>query len=494
MSEADILNILDSSEPVNGNSNPPIPIIKEYKSSDVYPVNCFQDDLKEAIEAVVDLVQCPIGIASQSIISTVCLVTQHHRNIIIPDRDLSRPMSCFFLTIGDSGERKTTCDTYASAGIKKYEQKLQGLYEEKLTDYKNRKDLWESEKKEIFKEKKVSKEEKESRLKELGSSPVLPMEPLITIPDITYEGIINFLQNSHCSVGIYSDEGGSLIGGYSMGKEHKVKMNAGLSSLWDKGGATKITKGEGSTIISNKRLSMHIMAQPSIMQEWVGDEKIENQGIFSRIIFCYPESKIGTRFYKAPNQNSLDIIGSFQQKTMELIEMKEKLDPSKLFLETKAKSLWIDFLNKIEREMGEGERLACVRNFVNKSPELAIRLAGNLAIFNNAEAQEIKEESLYTAIEIIGYSINETLRMKELWRVSRETLNAQKLLNWLLYEWNECYISIPDIQQMSPIRDNEYLKKKIIPILLEHNYLIQIKEDVLIKNQKRKNVFQINKL
>ena len=70
---------------------------------------------------------------------------------------------------------------------------------------------------------------------------------------------------------------------------------------------------------------------------------------------------------------------------------------------------WINFVNDIEHEMGEGRRLANVRNFVNKSSEHVCRIAAILTIFENSQAVEITGDTLDMAISLIRYNISEIL-------------------------------------------------------------------------------------
>ena len=70
MSEVDILNIFENAESIT--NNPPIPFIKECEASEPYPIDSL-GSLKEPILAIEDLVQCPVEISSQSILSAISL-------------------------------------------------------------------------------------------------------------------------------------------------------------------------------------------------------------------------------------------------------------------------------------------------------------------------------------------------------------------------------------------------------------------------------------
>ena len=61
--------------------------------------------LADAVNYLADYTQAPIAICGQSILAAVALAVQGHADIDIDGR--SSPISEFFLTIGESGERKS---------------------------------------------------------------------------------------------------------------------------------------------------------------------------------------------------------------------------------------------------------------------------------------------------------------------------------------------------------------------------------------------------
>ena len=82
-----------------------------------------------------------------------------------------------------------------------------------------------------------------------------------------------------------------------MADDAKLRTAAGLSALWD-GAAIKRVRADGTTILPDRRLSMHLMAQPGVAAGWVGDATLTDQGLLSRVLISAPDSTAGTRFWK----------------------------------------------------------------------------------------------------------------------------------------------------------------------------------------------------
>jgi hypothetical protein len=70
-------------------------------------------------------------------------------------------------------------------------------------------------------------------LRAVGDEPQAPLIPILTCGEPTLEGLHKLYAGGHPALGLFSDEGGSFIGGHSMAEENRLRTVAGLSSLWD---------------------------------------------------------------------------------------------------------------------------------------------------------------------------------------------------------------------------------------------------------------------
>ena len=77
-------------------------------------------------------------------------------------------------------------------------------------------------------------------------------------------------------------------------------------------------------------------------------------------------------------------------------------------------------------------------------------------------------------------------------RINAELRLAQKLLDWLLRQWTEPAVSLPDIYQRSlnAISD-QATARKLVAILEGHGWLVRMPEGALIAGQRRREAWRI---
>lgn len=134
------------------------------------------------------------------------------------------PLSCFFITIAGSGERKSASDHHATAPISGHEKDLRKRYESDYADYDAKRESSDAERKLVLSDK--NRIEHEQQLEELGPPPSRPLEPLLTCPEPAIEGLHRLLAEGQPSIGLFSDEGGQFIAGHGMSDENRLKTAA----------------------------------------------------------------------------------------------------------------------------------------------------------------------------------------------------------------------------------------------------------------------------
>lgn len=163
----------------------------------------------------------------------------------------------------------------------------------------------------------------------LGIPPTRPLLPIIVIEEPTYEGIVNSLLHGQPSIRLFSDEGGRLIGGYPMNEENRLKTAAGLNELWDGKRMTRVRANE-SVSLYGQRSSLHIMVQPEIADELIGDDLLNNVGLLSRCLIAFPQSTIGTRPYKSHDPYSSRRYERYENKIASISRTKPPLQSGTL--------------------------------------------------------------------------------------------------------------------------------------------------------------------
>lgn len=186
-------------------------------------------------------------------------------------------------------------------------------------------------------------------MENLGDQPKTPIEPMLIFEEPTYEGLVKLFVNGQPSVGLFNDEGGRFIGGNGMNEENLLKTAAGLSALWDSRAITRVRAGDGATLLPGRRLSLHLMTQPSIAQLLLSNNTLIEQGLLSRCLVTWPTSTAGTRFYREIDLSNSAEIKKYNARILEILKTplplaegkQNELKPRELLLSSDAKQLWI---------------------------------------------------------------------------------------------------------------------------------------------------------
>ena len=501
MAKAQVKEIVMASELVKQEA--PQPLRKLMGKPTDFPVDSLPPLLKKAILALHDKIQAPIPICAQSVLATANLAVQGHADIMLPIGQV-RPISCFFLTIAESGERKSSCDNVALKVIEYYEEKLKEKYAIDMESWQNEFAAWEKQRQDILKDNKKypDKNSKKFALDTLGRKPEIPLTPLLICPEPTFEGLCRLMLTGQPSLGVFSSEGGQFIGGYGMKEENKIGTAAALSNIWDGKAIKRVRAKDGTTILNGRRLCMHIMAQPNVAAGFLSDYELKDQGILSRILVASPLTAAGTRFQREENPSSYQALENYKATINVILAIPlptklnsvNELTPRVITLDNDTKTLCNEFADHIEKNIAPGEKLESIRGLANKLPEHALRIATTIALIENINTKNLEYRHLKIGIDIISYYANEALRLFDEGKFDPDLLLAEKLLHWLHNNWDVESISLPDIYQRSlnAIGDKK-TAMKIIAILEGHGWLKQNSEGTVIKGLARKDSWKIIK-
>ena len=482
-------------------TEPPRPLRREIPPSDPYPVTALGGVLSDAAEAIHDKVQAPKAVCAQSVLAGAGLAVQTIADIELPTGS-TRPLSLYCVTVSPSGERKSTVDDIALWPVRHREAKLRESHDTDLPKFVNKRDAYQRQREQILRKSNTYKTQadKEKALNELGPAPLAPLTPMLTCPEPTFEGLVKLFEQGHPSLGLFSSEGGQFISGHAMSEENRLKTGAALSALWDGEPVRRVRAGDGALILPGRRLSMHLMAQPSAAMKLVADPTLRDQGLLSRMLITYPPMTSGTRFWRDPAPESEAAIKRYGARALDILEMQpplaegkvNQLSPRRLPLSGEARRLWIAFADHVEGLITPGGALEPVLSFANKLPEHAARIAGVITLFENPYADDIPAERMAAGTDLAQFYANEALRLMAIGKTDTDLALAERLLAWLHSDWKEQLISLPDVYQRGPhaIRDKR-AAVRIVTILEEHGWLTKMRRPAIVAGVNRREVWAI---
>ena len=462
----------------------PIPLFPPLPPGKEFPVKVLGRVLHPAALAIATKVQLPAAIAAQSVLATAALVAQTAADVGMPYGD-TRPLSLFLITVAASGDRKTTADSSALAPIRQYEDMLNEKYRDQLQQWDVETAAWTAERKKIEHDKKLTYHERQLALMALGMQPPAPLQPFLTATEPTVEGLIKAWVYAPAALGLFSAEGGQFIGGYGMSEDNRLKTAATLSALWDGTKITRLRASDGCTILQGRRLSLHLMVQPSVAATFLSDPVLRDQGLLSRILVAAPESIAGTRQYRNTDPVDEAAIRAYAAHLLVILktpwpladDKRNELNPPALKLDAQAFEIWKAFYNRIERRCSKNGDLTGIVDVASKAAEQAARIAGVLtvienkgAIDSNGIAAEINAATMHNAVAIADWYVGEALRLHQSGCTNPDLIRAQLLLEWFWQRGGEA--DLRDIIRMGPPAErSKAAAEQTLRILISHRWV-----------------------
>jgi len=419
---------------------PPEPLRAPMAPADPYPINCLGDVLGGAVNALQTVLQAPIALCAQSVLAAASLAVQAHFDVMLPWGKLC-PTSLFFLTVADSGERKSAIDDAVLGAAKAHERQQMAQYDSENELYSIELAAWQKAIDVAKNGKKTSAKEISAAMLAVGLKPLPPVVPIRFVSDPTVEGLFKLLAIGQPSVGMFSDEGGLLIGGHAMNSDNNTKTLSRLSKFWDGAAFDRIRAGDGASVLYGRRLSLHQQAQPEVMTQLLSDRIANGQGFLARCLVAWPESTISkrmiTRFesvYQTDGMRRLFAVLKTLFETKPKVNQRndQELEPVILTLDQDAVQMAVNAANQFEKLQAKGEDLADMRDRASKALEQACRIAGVLTVIEHGMgARMVSAASLASGINLIQWYLAEALRIRAVTVVPPAVTDAEELMVWL---------------------------------------------------------------
>lgn len=492
------LDKIDAFEELNSakkhqNPKAAIPLFRAPIPTQSFPLDSL-GELRPVVDELIKSVKAPPALCASSVLAAVSLVSQGHVNVKIDGRVI--PTSEYFLTIGDSGERKTGVDDIVLEAVYAHERSLYEKYGFDLQKFELENDAYRTEKA------KALKSELNSEAKSIERAPVPPLFPNLILQDFTTEGLHKMLPNSQPSMGLFCDEGATVFGGHAFQSENQLKTAGAMCRIWDaKSGRPLISKtraGDGITVAYDRRISTHLMIQPIILEGILGNPVLMGQGLIARFLITHPETTVGTRSYCPIDLSTSQALTGFHSRVTEILrtqlplrpDSRNELCPRVIILSEKAKLLWISFHDWVETEMGKGGAFEEVKAFGSKAPEHVLRLAGSLSAWGNLNVQEISIEQMEAAIELGQFYLKEALRLLTAAVANPVLQEAAELLAWM--KQKACPVYLVQIYQFGPNRIREAKKaRRVLAVLEEHGQIRRIERGMELDGSHRQEVWEV---
>jgi hypothetical protein len=409
-----------------------------------YPLDALPDAVRCAVQEVAGFVKAPIPLIATSALAALSLAIQAHTDVQRAEK-LHGPCGLFLLAIADSGERKSTCDSFFTTAIRDYQAREQEAAKPIMRAYKSEHDAWEAQRSGLREKiKSLAKDGKPctalvGQLHDLDAGePIAPRVPRLIYGDATPEALTFALAKQWPSGGVISSEAGTVFGGHGMGGDSVMRNLAALNQLWD--GATLNTERRSSEsfTVRGARLTMALQVQEATIRAFFDSTKglARGTGFLARFLVSWPQSTQGTRHFTEAPAN-WPALAAFNNRLTALLNRHVPLDddgglsPAMLTLAPDAKAAWVEFHNQIEAELSTGRELYDVRDVASKTADNAARLAALFHTFTGSIGP-IDIEAMESAARVTIWHLTEAKRFLGELAMPTELANPMRLETWML--------------------------------------------------------------
>ena len=211
--------------------DPKRPLFRPLPPAPAFPMHAL-DALRDAAEAIQKRTQAPAAICAQSVLAAATLAVQAHRDVELPGGG-RRPLVGLFASVAESGERKTSVDRLALAPAYKVEEQWREEREGQVNAFVNDMDAWKAAREAVKKKHKGDRAAICEALNAVGPEPKAPPQAMLLVGDFSPEALVLHLRDSRPWAGVFTSEGGVLVGGHAFNDEKAMATGALLNTLWD---------------------------------------------------------------------------------------------------------------------------------------------------------------------------------------------------------------------------------------------------------------------
>ena len=412
--------------------------------ADPYPVDALPPTMAAAVREVQAYVQAPIAMLGSAALGALSAAAQPLVDVD-RDRTLTGPCSLFLLTIGESGERKSSCDGYFTAVITQWERDERERLGPEIKEAESKHSAWSAQclgvRQAITRAAKDNKptSELDARLVELAAiEPARVQVPQLLWGDTTPEELGFGLTKGRPSVAIMSSEAGVVLGSHGMGKDSQQRNLGLLNTLWDGGRHTVNRRTSESYVVEGARLTMSLATQEVSLRAFVegGKGLARGMGFFARFLISWPVSTQGFRPYQ--EATGMPALKRHNERVNDLLNQPLPLDhldclvPTRLTLTADAKSVWVAFYNEVETRLGPGGPLSDVRDIASKIADNAARLAAVFHALEHGTSGRISGDNMQRGCTLAAWYLEQAQRLFAGLEIDPGITAAAKLDSWLV--------------------------------------------------------------
>jgi hypothetical protein len=363
-------------------------------------------------------VQAPDALIGMNVLATTSFASQGLVDVRLPSGQV-RPVSINFLSIADSGERKSAVDGIVSAPIYAHDEARAVKYAHDLARYMCDMKVWQA-KDQVLRSKLKKNAHHDEPTEEIQQQweahekkrPIKPRLRQFIRQDISERALMDVLEGDSESIALMTDEGEAVLKGSAMA------TFSVHNRVWDGAKMLTLDRGRGVHIVArNARSTMSIMVQRDVLKDYLrrhGDQA-RGSGFWARVLVGAPASTQGFRFVYWYHEH-WTYLHDFHARIKELLEEYDRrlaegpIKREVLEFSPEAVARWIELANHVEGMLQPSGYLNDIKDFASKAMEMTGRIAAMLHFFTKQQGQ-ISFHALQCAYSIMCWHIDEFKRL-----------------------------------------------------------------------------------
>ena len=414
-------------------------------ASEPYPLDALPPTVRAAVEEVQGFVKAPVPVVASSALGAISLAVQAHVDMKRSEK-LKGPVGLYLLTIGESGERKSTCDVFFIQAIRDYEAHQAEIAGLTLRAHKSALGSMDAKasgiKAGITAAAKAGKDTRdlEEALAELElAKPEEPRVPRLIYGDVTPEELKWDLAKSWPSAGVVTSEGGTVLGAHGMGQGSAMRSLAIYNQLWEGADLPTDRRSSESFIVRGARLTIALQVQETPLRMFLkaSGELARGIGFLARCLVAWPESTQGSRAFTDP-PTTWPHLEAFNRRMTSILNQPAHIDvfggltPATLTFTAEAKAAWVAFHDKVERELADGGKYREIRDVASKAADNAARLSALFHVFEDDPGTAVAVDRFLAASRIAEWHLGEARRFLSELALPSGLEDAARLDSWLI--------------------------------------------------------------
>jgi len=396
-----------------------------------FPVEVFPEPLCTYITYCANSMGCDNTFVAIPLLSSLASAIGNTRCISLKQNSWNVPSIIWGIVIAESGTLKSPALKKALKPLRMAEDSAFKVYFDEIDNYKKQKLYYESE----------LQNWKKNGIKKSLPPPDEPQKPVctrFTVLDVTIEALAPILSENPRGVLLCRDELAGWFGSFDAFKKSKGSDVAQWLELFDAGRLIVDRKSVDKTIhVPRASVSITGTVQPGALQRILTDKYYEN-GMAARILMANPP-RISKRWTEntVPIESLNDVIRIVNRLlALDFDQDEDDFKPIAIPLSANAKSIYIDYYNKISQLQKEEEGHYVLA--LSKFEQYAVRFALVFTLCRAASIGDIPnqgikvdQKSMADGIQLASWFAHETKRIYNLFTETGDEKLQRKLIEFI---------------------------------------------------------------